>query len=45
MLETAEVNKLDTANSTIDNYLKSGKISQSDADIMKAYYKEYVNAK
>jgi len=45
MMETAEVNKLDTANSTIDNFLKSGKISQNDANIMKAYYKEYVNAK
>jgi len=45
MLETAEINKLDSANRTIDNALKQGKISSNDANIMKAYYKDYVNAK
>lgn len=45
MLETAEVNRLDSANRTIENALKQGKISSNDANIMKAYYKDYVNAK
>jgi len=44
MLETAEVYKLKSANDTIDTELKKGKISQADADIMKAYYKDYINA-
>lgn len=45
MLETAEVHKLDSAYSTIESALKNGKISNNDANIMKAYYKDYVNSK
>ena len=44
MLETAEVNKMESANKTIDNALKQGKISNNDAEIMKRYYRQYLNS-
>lgn len=44
MLETAEVNKLESANKTIDNALKQGRISDNDAEIMKRYYRQYLNS-
>ncbi len=45
MLETAEVHNVNSANGVIENALKQGKIDSNDADIMKKYYKEYVNSK
>ena len=45
LLETAEVNRLDSAFNVIDAQYHNGKISKSDVDIMKKYYKEYVEAK
>lgn len=45
MLEKAEVTNISGANSTIDKAYKDGKISSEDVDIMKKYYREYVNSK
>lgn len=44
MLETAEVNKLDSANRTIEEALKKGQITSQDAKIMKNYYRQYLNS-
>lgn len=44
MLETAEVNKLDSANRTIEEALKKGQITSQDARIMKNYYRQYLNS-
>ena len=44
MLETAGVNKLDSANRTIEEALKKGQITSQDAKIMKNYYRQYLNS-
>ena len=44
MLETAEVNKLESANRTIEEALKKGQITSQDAKIMKNYYRQYLNS-
>lgn len=39
------MNDINGVNSVINSALKSGKISENDAQIMKAYMREYLNTK